>query len=116
VDIILSHKLYNNLHLADTLKSISEIARVLTVGGEARLSDISDLAFKYIDKFLQQNYSKELVWKYKGLLVIMEKRQTIKNEVPMIPFDSRFRYQGIPNGTRTFELPWAEGETPDHEP
>lgn len=110
VDTILSHKLYNNLHMADILNSVAEIARVLTVDGQARLSDISDVAFKHVEEFLKKNYSGELQWQHQGMLLIIKKKKSIKNEEPKVPYDSNFRYHGIPNGTRTFELPWAEGE------
>lgn len=58
-DILVSHLLINNMHIADTLDFISEVIRVLRPGGEARLYGTSKKKIQAIREFIKENFSNE---------------------------------------------------------
>ncbi len=59
LDVVVSHKLVNNLHIADTLDIITEILRVLKIGGEARIYGFSPAKLRIVSEFIVKNFPEE---------------------------------------------------------
>jgi hypothetical protein len=60
IDVVLSHNLVNNLHIADVFEVITETLRVLKIGGEARIYGFSQKKMNAVTNFIAANFQKEV--------------------------------------------------------
>ncbi len=99
IDVVLSHKFVNNLHIADTLRVFSEMVRILSIGGEARISDVYKKTFYLIEKFSLEHFGTAVSLNWSNDLLIVRKQTALpKNLNIRIPYDNRYAYPGVPNG------------------
>lgn len=111
IDVVLSQRLANNLHISEQLQFINETIRILSVGGQARIlltknrvgdADGSDLHhYSTVLSYLISTYGSRIsVTMDGGLLIIVKGNSTADINHPQIPFDPTIHYEGLPVGAR----------------